>query len=399
MVWPRRPLGTLLKRRLDYGANSPAVPFSDGLPRYIRITDIGEDGRLFGNDPRSIAHEAAEGCMLAPGDVLFARSGATVGKTYRHQAGPPAAFAGYLIRAQTNEELISSAYLIQFTRSAEYVIWVKKMLRAGAQPNINAEEYASLNIPLPPRIEQDKIVFMLETWDIGISNAEALSINLRRLRQAAMVKIFTASEKHSQKTHRDRSALTEKLGDHVMIVSGQHVLANQVNTEGVGLPYLTGPADFTHGIASISKWVEQAPAICEPGDTLVTVKGSGAGAIFVADQRYAISRQLMAVRLSEGCPGYLPYAMEWGFGQSGDLRHGTIPQLTLVEIKNLQVPIPSRSQQEKIVAALQSSDDAIRAADTLQHMLRLQKSEILSGLISGDLNIPAESKYIFDRME
>lgn len=83
----------------------------------------------------------------------------------------------------------------------------------------------------------------------------------------------------------------------IELISGQHVDAKNVNIKGGGVPYLTGPADFPAGIIKITKYTEHGKKFCQANDILITVKGSGAGKIIKSDMKFAISRQLMAIRV------------------------------------------------------------------------------------------------------
>ena len=90
------------------------------------------------------------GLELEPGDLLFARSGATVGKTYMHSDREgPCIFAGYLIRFRIDQRFAMPYYVYAFTRTEAYRKWVDRSQRAVAQPNINAKQYSGLQIPLP----------------------------------------------------------------------------------------------------------------------------------------------------------------------------------------------------------------------------------------------------------
>jgi len=163
-----------------YGAGSSARPFDETLPRYVRITDLAEDGRLRTDDPRSADPASVVGYELRSGDLLFARSGATVGKTYLYQAEDgPCVFAGYLIRFRVRPDVALAKFAEIYTRSWPYRRWVNSMLRAGAQPNINASEYSSLPIPLPPLSEQRAIATVLTTINETI---ECTRNDLDRLR-------------------------------------------------------------------------------------------------------------------------------------------------------------------------------------------------------------------------
>ena len=157
-----------------YGAGASAQPFDPNLPRYVRITDITDDGRLKAEDARSAEPSKVEGYDLKPGDLLFARSGATVGKTYLYRPKDgPCVYAGYLIRFRAIAGVAVPEYLDRWTRSPFYRKWVASMLRAGAQPNINAAEYSSLPLALPPLPEQRAIATTLDSVDATIERARA----------------------------------------------------------------------------------------------------------------------------------------------------------------------------------------------------------------------------------
>lgn len=141
-----------------YGANEKAV---NGDPskdyRYIRITDINDNGSL--NDDWKTALNVEEKYVLEDGDFLFARSGATVGKTflYKQHIGK-ALFAGYLIRFRTKTGELLPEMLEMITKSSQYEEWVDGIKRGSAQPNINGKMYSDFLIPVIPIDEQHKIV-------------------------------------------------------------------------------------------------------------------------------------------------------------------------------------------------------------------------------------------------
>ena len=108
----------------EYGAQSASVEYDPARPRYVRITDINDDGTLNDDVVASINPADDEQYKLEYGDFMFARMGATVGKTYAFVEGNQI-FAGYLIRYRLNREFIDPRYLYWYTRLDEYLNWVK----------------------------------------------------------------------------------------------------------------------------------------------------------------------------------------------------------------------------------------------------------------------------------
>jgi len=110
--WKVKVLKRVLAEPLKYGANEVAEFENNNHPRYIRITDFGNDGLLKDDTFKSLEPQIAEPYLLNEGDVLFARSGATVGKTFQFKNYKgKACFAGYLIKANPQSYLISSDFL------------------------------------------------------------------------------------------------------------------------------------------------------------------------------------------------------------------------------------------------------------------------------------------------
>lgn len=165
----------------QYGSGAPARPFDPSLPRYVRITDITDDGRLRRTVARSADPERVEGYELQAGDLLFARSG-SVGRSYLYRPEDgPCVYAGYLIRFRARSNAAVPRFLELWTRGPFYRKWVTSMLRAGAQPNINATEYSSLLVALPPLAEQRAIAAVLDSVDTAVERARAERCDLRSL--------------------------------------------------------------------------------------------------------------------------------------------------------------------------------------------------------------------------
>jgi len=145
-----------------YGANEPAQSDNTDWPRYIRITDIDNNGNLKEETFKSLHPNKAKDYILEKGDILFARSGATVGKTFLYNLNEPACFAGYLIKAKCNSSVLSPIFVLYYTNSGCYNNWKNSIFIQSTIQNISADKYSMMPIPIPPLSEQKAIVAYLD---------------------------------------------------------------------------------------------------------------------------------------------------------------------------------------------------------------------------------------------
>lgn len=192
--WEIAPLKYLLSEPLQYGANESADNCNPLEPRYIRITDITEDGRLRKSTYRTLPYQKAEGYMLKKGDILFARSGATVGKTFLFEEDYDACFAGYLIKASCNEKLLPM-FLYYFTSTNSYENWKNSIFNQATIQNIGADKYCTLPIPTPSSEEQEGIINFLSKKvgqiDALISEKEKMVEDLKAYRSSLITETVT----------------------------------------------------------------------------------------------------------------------------------------------------------------------------------------------------------------
>ena len=186
----------LLKNPLKYGANESGIPYSDSLPRYIRITDITPDGNLKYTGKLSLSEESAKDYILEDGDILFARSGATVGKTFiYYQSYGRSAYAGYLIKASLNNK-VSPKFVYYYTCSSLYEIWKNSIFIQSTIQNIGADRYANLPVPVPKTLqEQEEIADYLDAKcaeiDKLIAKKEQLVKELESYKKSLIYEVVT----------------------------------------------------------------------------------------------------------------------------------------------------------------------------------------------------------------
>lgn len=183
-----------------------------------------------------------------------------------------------------------------------------------------------------------------------------------------------------------------KLRDGINLLSGHHVLTKYCNTEGNGFPYITGPADFPSGTIQHSKFTVKPTTICRTNDILVTVKGSGAGSMILADAEYSISRQLMAIRVTNWNTSYIYYSLIHDESVFGAVATGLIPGLSRGDILNKVIPLPpTKVEQAAIATALSDTNAFIEKLKKLIEKKNLIKQGAMQELLTGKRRLPGFS--------
>jgi type I restriction enzyme S subunit len=189
--WAIKRLKHLLQSPLKYGANESGDDASEDGPRYIRITDLDEFGNLRGNSVKRLPSDIAQPYMLIDGDILFARSGATVGKTYRYKSEHgPACFAGYLIRGRFDAAQIIPDFVALVVRSYYYWDYIQRTAIQATIENVGAERYGEFPLPVPTVNEQVEIVNAMNTAMARLDTLTAKSqhsIDLLKERRSAFI--------------------------------------------------------------------------------------------------------------------------------------------------------------------------------------------------------------------
>ncbi len=165
-AWEQRKLGDVASS-FDYGLNAAATEY-DGQNKYLRITDIDDETHEFSKSdlttPLADLAMSAD-YLLKESDLLFARTGASVGKTYLYrQFDGMVYFAGFLIRARIGEGA-DPEFAYQATLTDAYKKYVAITSQRSGQPGVNAQEYADYQLMLPSKTEQQQIGMTLRSLD------------------------------------------------------------------------------------------------------------------------------------------------------------------------------------------------------------------------------------------
>lgn len=189
--WLTTTIGKVSQGNLSYGMNAAAKDF-DGTNKYIRITDIDEfSNKYLYDNVVSPAGKLDNNFLLKNNDIIFARTGASTGKTYLYNPEDGILYyAGFLIKAHIKDD-ICAKFIFYCTKLDKYKKWVSITSLRSGQPGINAQEYSNYKFKIPTLLEQEKIAGFLSKVDELINECEGEVKDLEEQKKGLMQKIFS----------------------------------------------------------------------------------------------------------------------------------------------------------------------------------------------------------------
>ena len=237
-----------ISKDVSYGMNAAAKTF-DGTHKYIRITDIDSDSRKFNPNPlTSPEGNIDERFKLKINDIVFTRTGASVGKSYLYNEEDGALYyAGFLIKFSITKA--NSYFIFCQTLKDSYDKWVQVNSMRSGQPGLNAEEYKSLNISIPTLPEQQKIASFLSAVDEKIQQLSRKKELLEQYKKGVMQQLFSGKLRFKDENGKEYPDWEEKkLGEVLKIGSGKdykHLEKGTIPVFGTG-GYMLSVNKFLH---------------------------------------------------------------------------------------------------------------------------------------------------------
>lgn len=190
--WEQRKLGECIDS-FEYGLNAAAMEY-DGKHKYIRITDIDDETHTFIQDnltsPAVDFNGSTSNYRLKMGDIVFARTGASVGKTYLYNPNDGELYyAGFLIKGAVIEDC-DAGFIYQNTLRKKYDSFIKITSQRSGQPGVNSKEYASFKLNIPSKCEQEKISSLLSALDNLVTLHQRKLEKLKNLKAAYLNEMF-----------------------------------------------------------------------------------------------------------------------------------------------------------------------------------------------------------------
>ena len=379
--WEETILGKCVTQPLDYGMNAAAIAY-DGENKYIRITDIDEQSSQYiSDDPVSPAGQLLDKYIVEENDILFARTGASTGKTYLYKKKDGKLyFAGFLIRAKIKTEY-NSAFIFAQTKTAQYYKWVEFMSIRSGQPGINSQEYASYRFLIPQKEEQDKIATFLSLLDSRIEAQIKIIEDLKLLKKELLKKVFF-QELRLPEFNENWKIVT--LSDVGTFFSGGTPSTSIGQYYNGNIPFIKSGeinADNTEQFISEEGLRNSSAKMVEIGDLIYALYGATSGEVGISKIKGAINQAILCIRTNLNSIFLLNFLM---FKKEEILRtylQGGQGNLSAEIIKSLKIPAPVYAEQTKLSHLFSAFDKKIELETNVMTKFMQQKQYLLANLL------------------
>ena len=349
----------------SYGIAASAVPYSDLLPTYLRITDINDNGTINFDGLKSVSDSNASKYYLVPNDIVFARTGASTGRNYFYDGTDGSfVYAGFLIKFSIDPDKVNPLYVKYYCQSKDYCDWVTSFNTGSTRGNINAQTLGNMPIPFLPREQQDILAATLSALDAKVAINNKLNHNLEQTARAIFTECFGGREPNGT------------LGEIAVITSGKRPSVRQaVCSAKADIPLI--------GASSIMGYTN---AVLYAEKILVTGRVGTHGVI----QRYCrpcwASDNTLVIK-SDYYEFVYQQLLDVDFHNMN--RGSTQPLITQTDLKNVPIFVPPTDiliDFEKICGALMAQHEVnIRDNERLAKL----REGLLPQLMSGNLRVIA----------
>ncbi len=391
---------------INYGYTESAVSEPIG-PRFLRITDIQDDDVNWQSVPYCKI-EAADlpKYRLATGDIVFARTGATTGKSFLIADPPDAVFASYLIRLRLLDKKLLPEFVSLFFQTAGYWKSIKDGSAGSAQGGFNASKLSALSIPIPPLPEQQRIVGLLDEAFAGIATAKANAEKNLQNARALFSSVFGALSSPTEQEKWLRTTVEAIAAPRKGAIRtgpfGSQLLHSEFVGEGIAVLGIDNAVanEFRWGKSRFitpKKYEQMQRYRVHPGDVLITIMGTcGRCAIVPDDIPIAINTKhlcCITVDRSKCLPGYLhayflyhPIAQEFLLKRA---KGAIMAGLNMGLIQELPLLLPSLDRQREIVGSLDTLREDTQRLESLYQQklaaLEALKKSLLHQAFTGNL--------------
>ena len=374
-----------ISNAIEYGINAPAKDF-DGIHKYLRITDIDDNSRLFLNVKLSspdvnFTEENYENYKLQKNDLLFARTGASVGKTYLYrESDGEVYYAGFLIRARLHDSYDGN-FVFQQTLTDKYKQFIDITSQRSGQPGVNGKEYGDWKIGITSYSEQSAIGSLFRTLDGLLASYKDNLANYQSLKATMLSKMFPKAGQTVPEIRLDGFEgewETKILSEVTNITMGQSPKSENYTDNPNDYILVQGNADIKDKQVVPRLWTTEVTKMAEIGDIILTVRAP-VGDIGKTDYNVVIGRGVAAIKGTD----FIFYALEkmkntgfWNRFSTGS----TFESISSNDIKEAIIQIPTLKEQQAIGAYFSNLDDLINSQQEKISQLETLKKKLLQDM-------------------
>lgn len=410
--WEVRRLKEVILGSLTYGANEIATDSNLEHPRFIRITDFSENEELRDETFKSLPPDIAQKYLLKEGDILLARSGATVGKTFHFKNYKGlACYAGYLIKARPNKKIVTSNFLSYYTKSSLYNNWKSQVIIKSTIENISAEKYGFfLFIPLPPLAEQKAIADYLDTKTAQIDRKIDLLFQKAKLyinlKQSLINETVTRGLDKSVPMKDSGIEWIEEVPEHWEVVRNKQIFQERSILSSTGKETLLTVSHITGVTPRSEKNVNMFMAetmegykICHQGDLIINTMWAWMGALGtsnyfgICSPAYNVYMPVNNVPYDYRYFDYLyrtPNAIVEMTRNSKGIVSSRL-RLYAKEFFQIETPLPPLSEQKVIADYLDTKtaqiDQIIQAINAQIEKLKELRKTLINDVVTGKVKV------------
>jgi type I restriction enzyme S subunit len=380
----------------QYGFTASAVNQSVG-PKFLRITDIQNGQVNWDTVPYcEIDNELLRKYRLEPGDLLFARIGATTGKSLLIRECPEAIFASYLIRVRVDSSRVLPEFLFYFTQGDLYWSQVDAAKGGRLKQGINIPVLSSFPLPLPPLPEQKKIAEILSAVDRAIEEADKAIEKTEKLEQGLMEKLLTEGIGHTDFQDTEIGRIPKdwkvvRLGE-VCEKRGEVYLPSKSDKyKFVGLEHIF-PGERTVKNYAFDADLKSSKFKFYPGDILYGKLRPYLDKAALAEFEGICSTDLLVLRciLDQVFPEFLVYILhtrrfiEYAIATTAGTNH---PRTSWKSVRDFPLPLPPLPEQKKIAEILMTVDRKMELLRKKRELLRQVKKGLMEDLLTGRVRV------------
>ena len=381
--WEQRKLGECMNS-FAYGLNAAAKEY-DGMHKYIRITDIDDETHNFIQSnltsPDIDFNMDVSDYKLNIGDIVFARTGASVGKTYLYNPNDgDLYYAGFLIRGKVKDDC-DAGFIYQNTLTKDYDAFIKITSQRSGQPGVNSKEYATFRLNIPCKDEQSKISKVLNSLDKLFTLHQRKLDKLQATKKALLQEMFP--EEGQDKPKRRFKGFTDaweqrKLSDITEVIMGQSPSSRNYTDNPNDSILVQGNADLKDGKVVPRLWTKEITKTIDKDGIILTVRAP-VGDVAKTDYKVVLGRGVAGIKGNDYIYQFLQKLQNdryWVTLSSGS----TFESINSKDIKDLIINIPSKEEQTKISTLLNNVNSIItlhqRKLDKLKNLKRAYLNEL-----------------------